>query len=188
VIQAAYAWAAGQWNKSISIVASKSALPVRTTPEQARRAVETGAVTLHESPGADGPMVVFAVTGDMVLLPVFEACERLEAEGRRVRIVAVVNPRRLFRPADVAWAHSAEPDGRFMDDAGFASLFDGAALIGVSGGGTLALEPALLRSRSPGRELVGWQRGETTASPAEIMAYNGLTGEGLAGRAAELLR
>jgi phosphoketolase len=104
-----------------------------------------------------------------------------------VRIVAVANPRRLFRAADVAWAHSAEPDGAFMDDAAFAALFDGAALIGVSGGGTLALEPVLLRSRAAGRDLIGWQRGETTASPAEIMAYNGISPEVLAERARVLV-
>jgi len=128
------------------------------------------------------------VTGDMVLLPVFEAKDRLEAEGHRVRIVAVANPRRLYRAGDVAWSHSAEPDGRFMDDDRFAALFQGDALIGVSGGGTVALEPVLLRSQAKARDLIGWQRGETTASPAEIMAYNGITGEALAERAAGLLR
>jgi hypothetical protein len=38
----------------------------------------------------------------------------------------------------------------------------------------VALEPVLLRAK-PARDLFGWQRGETTASPAEIMAYNGIT-------------
>jgi phosphoketolase len=38
-------------------------------------------VSLYESPAGDGPLVVFAVTGDMVLLPVFEAKDRLEAAG-----------------------------------------------------------------------------------------------------------
>ena len=187
VIQAAYGWALGQSNKSISLVASKSALPVYTTPAQAERAVEDGAVGLYESAPGEAPLVVFAVTGDMVLLPVFAARDRLEAAGRRVRIVAVVNPRRLFRPGDVAWMRSAEPDGRFLGDAAFAGLFDGDALLGVSGGGTLALEPVLLRTRSPGRDLAGWQRGETTASPAEIMAYNGLISDELAARAEALL-
>jgi phosphoketolase len=187
MIQAAYGWAASQWNKCISIVASKSALPVYTTPEQAARAIDEGAVALYESPAGEGRLVVFAVTGDMVLLPVFEAKDALESAGRRVRIVAVANPRRLFRAEDVAWAQSAEADGRFMADSDFAGLFDGDALVGVSGGGTAALEPVLLRSRAAGRDLVGWQRGETTASPAEIMAYNGLTGAGLAERARRLV-
>ncbi|MCG6939696.1 MAG: phosphoketolase [Thiohalocapsa sp.] len=187
MIQAAYAWATGQSNKSISIIASKSQLPVYTTPEQAAQAITDGAVSLYESPDGDGPLVVFAVTGDMVLLPVFEAKDRLEAQGSRVRIVAVANPRRLFRPGDVAWRHSAEPDGEFMDDSAFADLFDGDVLMGVSGGGSAALEPVLLRSRAPARDLVAWQRGETTASPAEIMAFNGITPEALAERAAGLL-
>jgi len=59
-------------------------------------------------------------------------------------------------------------------------------LIGVSGGGTMGLEPVMLRSRAAGRDLFGWQRGETTASPAEIMAFNGITSERLAERALEL--
>ena len=191
LIQAAYGWSVVQHNKCISIVASKSPLPVYTTTEQAREAIETGAVALYETPatasGRERPLVVFAVTGDMVLLPVFEAKGRLESAGLRVRIVSVANPRRLFRPGDVAWAHSAEPDDRFMDDAAFGALFDGDALIGVSGGGTLALEPVLLRSRAAARDLIGWQRGETTASPAEIMAYNGISGEALAERARGLV-
>jgi phosphoketolase len=183
MIQAAYAWATGQFNKSISIIASKSALPVYTTPGQAERAIRDGAVSLYESPAGDGPLVVFAVTGDMVLLPVFEAKDQLEAHGRRVRIIAVANPRRLFRPGDVAWRHSAEPDAEFMSDSAFADLFDGDALLAVSGGGSSALEPVLLRSRAKARDLVAWQRGETTASPAEIMAFNGISGETLATRA-----
>jgi phosphoketolase len=188
MIQAAFGWAVEQSNKCISIVASKSALPVYTTPEQAREAIESGAATLYESAGAgDRPNVVFAVTGDMVLLPVFEAKEQLESAGLSVRIVAVANPRRLYRAGDVAWSHSAEPDGRFMDDAQFSALFDGEALIGVSGGGTLALEPVMLRSRAAARDLFGWQRGETTASPAEIMAYNGISGEAVAKRARSLI-
>ncbi len=179
MIQAAYAWATGQFNKCISIVASKSLLPVYTTPEQAEQAIREGAVRLYESAG-EGPLVVVAVTGDMALLPVFEAKDRLEATGKRVRIVAVANPRRLFRPRDVAWRLSAESDGAFMTDDAFASLFDGDALLAVSGGGSTALEPVLLRSRARARDLVAWQRGETTASPAEIMACNGITGETLA--------
>jgi len=188
MIQAAYGWAVAQSNKCISIVASKSPLPVYTTAEQAREAVESGAATLYETAGAGGrAKVVFAVTGDMVLLPVFEAKDQLEAAGLGVRIVSVANPRRLFRPGDVAWSHSAEADGRFMGDAEFSALFDGDALIGVSGGGTLALEPVMLRSRAAARDLFGWQRGETTASPAEIMAYNGISGATLAGRARALI-
>jgi phosphoketolase len=188
MIQAAYGWANEQHNKCISIVASKSALPVYTTPEQARAAIDEGAVTLYETIGeASTGSICFAVTGDMVLMPVFEAKDVLEAEGHHVRIVAVANPRRLYRQHDVAWRHSAEPDGAFMDDAHFAELFEADALVAVSGGGSTALEPVLLRSKAGARDLIAWQRGETTASPAEIMAYNGITGEALAERAIALL-
>ncbi len=187
LIQAAYGWAVAQSNKCISIVASKSPLPVYTTPAQAREGIEHGAISLYESASENGETIVFAVTGDMVLLPVFAARERLEAAGYRVRIVAVVNPRRLYRARDVAWSHSAEPDDRFMSDADFEALFHGEALIGVSGGGTVALEPVLLRSRAAARDLFGWQRGETTASPAELMAFNGISAERLEQRARELM-
>jgi len=187
MIQAAYAWAVEQFNKAISIIASKSALPVYTTPEQARAAIEQGAVTLYESAAGVRGTIVFAVTGDMILGPVFEARDALEAAGYRVRIVSVANPRRLYRPGDVAWQHAAQSDGRFMSDADFEALFGGDALIGVSGGGTIALEPVMLRSRAPARDLFGWQRGETTASPAEIMAFNGITATGLAERARAMI-
>ncbi|TCT22786.1 phosphoketolase [Thiobaca trueperi] len=187
LIQAAYGWAVAQSNKCISIVASKSPLPVYVTPEQAREAIDCGAVCLYESASGSAGTVVFAVTGDMVLLPVFAARERLEAAGYRVRIVAVVNPRRLYRARDVAWLHSAEPDDLFMSDTDFDALFHGEALIGVSGGGTVALEPVLLRSRAAARDLFGWQRGETTASPAELMAFNGISAETLEQRARELM-
>jgi phosphoketolase len=186
--QAAYAWATGTWNKAIAICASKSPLPVYTTPEQARAGIEEGAVAIYQGAQGDRGTVVFAVTGDMILLPVFEAKDRLEAEGWRVRIVSVANPRRLYRPRDVAWETVAQPEGGFMGEARFEELFGGDALIGVSGGATAALEPVLLRSRSRGRDLVGWRRGETTATPAELMAFNGITGETLAERAQEALR
>lgn len=187
MIQAAYGWAVGQHNKNISIIASKSALPVYTTPAQAKAAIEQGAVTLYESRDGSWETIVFAVTGDMIYLPVFAAKDQLEAAGYRVRIVCVANPRRLYRPTDVAWQHAAEADDKFMHDADFQRLFDGDALVCVSGGGTIALEPVMLRSRAPARELFGWQRGETTASPAEIMAYNGITAAQLAARALGML-
>lgn len=187
MIQAAYGWAVGQHNKNISIIASKSALPVYTTPAQAKAAIEQGAVTLYESRDGSWETIVFAVTGDMVYQPVFAAKDKLEAAGYRVRIVCVANPRRLYRPTDVAWRHAAEADDKFMHDADFQRLFDGDALVCVSGGGTIALEPVMLRSRAPARELFGWQRGETTASPAEIMAYNGITAEQLTARALGML-
>jgi phosphoketolase len=123
----------------------------------------------------------------MVLLPVFEARDRLEAAGHRVRIVSVANPRRLYRPTDVAWETVSEPDNAFMGDDPFNALFDGDVLLGVSGGPSGPLEPVLLRSRAGKRDVMAWKRGETTASPGEIMAFNGLTGEAMAARATGLL-
>jgi phosphoketolase len=186
MIQAAYAWALDSFNKNISIIASKSPLPVYTTREQAEQAIERGAAVIYESDSGDKGTIVFAVTGDMVYLPVFAAKDTLEAAGYRVRIVCVANPRRLYRPGDVAWDTVAEPDDRFLSEADFDALFGGDVLIGVSGGATAALEPVMLRSRAPARDAFGWKRGETTASPAEIMAFNGITAEALAGRAQEL--
>ncbi len=103
MIQAAYDWALGSFNKSISIIASKSALPVYTSRAQAEQAIDQGAVAIYESSAGEKGTIVFAVTGDMVYLPVFAAKDRLEADGYRVRIVCVANPRRLYRPGDVAW-------------------------------------------------------------------------------------
>jgi len=183
-IQVAYEWALGTQNKGITITASKSPLPIRTTFEQGRQALQDGAVVLQETAGSQ--RVVFAVVGDMPLIPVFAAAEQLAAQGLGVQIVSVVNPRRLYRPHDVAWEACSEPDGGFLDDAGFARLFDSDALIGVTGGASGVLEPIMLRSTAK-RDTFAWKRGETTASPTEIMNFNGLTPEALAKRALELV-
>ena len=177
LIQVAYEWATNSFNKGVAIFGSKSPLPVYTTLEQGRKALEEGAATLYESPPGKQPLVVLAATGDMVFLPVFEAKDRLERVGYRVRINAVVNPRRLYRPRDVAWETVSQPDNVFMDDDRFAAMFDGDALLAVSGGPAAPLEPVLVRSRAPRRDLFAWRRGETTASPAQVMAFNGLTAE-----------
>ncbi len=183
LIQVAYEWAVETSNKGIVIIASKSPLPVYTTFEQGRKAIDDGAVTIYESKSGGKAAIVFAVAGDMVLLPVFEAKERLEQDGYAVRIVSVVNPRRLYRPGDVAWDTVAEPDNAFLDDDHFNALFDGDVLLAVSGGTSATLEPVLLRTRAARRDVFGWKRGETTASPAEIMGFNGLTADGMAQRA-----
>jgi phosphoketolase len=187
MIQAAYEWALGSHNKSIAIFASKSPLPVYVTLDQARQAIADGAITLYETAGAGEVDVVLAAAGDMILLPVLEAKDALEAEGRRVRIVALVNPRRLYRPTDVAWNTVSEPDGNFMADAAFDKLFDGQALVAISGGPSAPLEPVILRSRAARRDVMSWKRGETTASPGEIMSFNGLSAGEIAERARALL-
>jgi phosphoketolase len=187
MIQATYEWALETANKGIAIFASKSPLPVRASLEHARQAVREGASKLHESTGGDKATLVFAVTGDMVLLPVFEVKDRLETQGYRVRIVAVVNPRRLYRPRDVAWETCSQPDGEFMTDRRFDELFDGDLLCGVSGGPGGPLEPVMLRSRAPNRELMTWKRGETAATPGEVMAINGLSADLIATRVLEAL-
>jgi phosphoketolase len=176
-IQVAFEYANSSFNKSMVIIASKSPLPVYMSLDEARTAMQEGAATIYESGSGDKGTVVFAVTGDMILLPVFETRDRLEAEGYKVRIVAVVNPRRLYRPGDISWDTVAQPDDVFMDDDKFNSLFDGDVLIAVSGGPSAPLEPVLLRTRAPKRDTVCWKRGETTATPVEIMNFNGITPE-----------
>jgi phosphoketolase len=183
-IQACYEWALSTVNKGVVITASKSPLPIRTTFEQTRQALETGAIVLHDAAG--DKTVVFAVIGDMVLLPVYEAANQLQAAGIGVRIVSVVSPRRLYRPSDVGWELCAQPDGGFLSDAEFAALFGGDAVIGVTGGASTMLEPVMLRS-SAKRDTVAWKRGETTASPTELMELNGIAAAGMAQRAIELL-
>ena len=176
-IQTAYEYATSSYNKNMVIIASKSPLPVYMTLEESRHAVENGAATIYESESGSKGTVVFAVTGDMIFLPVFEARDKLEQEGYKVRIVAVVNPRQLYRPTDIAWDTVSKPDKNFMDDDHFNALFDGDALLAVSGGPSAALEPVLIRTRAPRRDTFCWKRGETTASPAEIMAFNGITAD-----------
>ncbi len=183
-IQVCYDWGLTTKNKGIVITASKSPLPIRTTFAQTRQALQEGAIALHDSQGSK--QVVFAVIGDMILLPVFEAAKQLEAAGLGVRIVSVISPRRLYRPSDVAWDLCSEADGVFLDDAGFDRLFGGDALVGVAGGASGLLEPIMLRSNSK-RDTFAWRRGETTASAGELMALNGITADGLAKRATELI-
>jgi phosphoketolase len=183
-IQVCYEWALGTKNKGITITASKSPLPVRTTFAQTRQALEDGGVILQETPGEK--KVVFAVIGDMTLIPVFEAASQLEAQGIGVKIVSVINPRRLYRPDDVLWNTCTQKDGNFLNDGGFARLFGGDALIGVTGGTSAMLEPVLLRSNCK-RDVFAWKRGETTASAGEIMAFNGITAVALTGRSLSLL-
>jgi phosphoketolase len=183
-IQACYDWALTTRNKGITITASKSPLPIRTTFEQTRKALQDGAVELASTPG--NKMVVLAVIGDMTLIPAFEAAEQLATSGIGSRIVSVVNPRRLYRPTDVAWDACSESDGGFLDNAGFDQLFGGDALIGITGGSSAMLEPIMLRSNSP-RDTFAWKRGETAASAAQVMAINGLTASSFVDRAKALL-
>jgi len=185
-MQVAYEYATNSFNKSMVIIASKSPLPVYMSLDEARTAIERGAATIYESESGDKGTVVFAVTGDMIFLPVFDAKDKLEAEGYKVRIVAVVNPRQLYRPTDILWDSVSQPDNGFMDDDDFNALFDGDVLMAVSGGPSASLESVLLRTRAPRRETVCWKRGETTATPAEIMDFNGITADFMAQRVGEL--
>ena len=177
-------WGLTTKNKGVTITASKSPLPIRTTFEQARQGLRDGAIILEEFSG--GQTVVFAVVGDLPLIPVFEAAAYLEAKGIGVRIVSVINPRRLYRPQDTGWDTCSEADGGFLDDAGFDKLFGGDALIGVTGGASLMLEPIMLRSQVK-RDTFAWRRGETASSAGQVMAFNGLTAETLTKRAIELV-
>ena len=183
-IQACYEWALKAQNKGITITASKSLLPIRTTLAQTRQALEKGAIALHGTEGEK--TVVFAVIGDMTLIPVLDAVEQLAALGIGARVVSIVNPRRLYRPTDVAWESCSEADSNFLSDDGFAALFDGDAVIGVTGGSSAMLEPVMLRSTAP-RDTFAWKRGETTASAPQLMAFNGLTADSFVTRAQALL-
>jgi phosphoketolase len=176
-IQVAYEYAANSFNKGMVIIASKSPLPIYMSLDEARAAINEGAATIYESDSGDKGTVVFAVTGDMIYLPVFQAKDKLEVEGYRVRIVAVLNPRRLYRSTDISWDTVAQPDNQFMNDDKFNALFDGDVLLAVSGGPSAPLEPVLLRTRAPKRDVICWKRGETTASPTEIMDFNGITAD-----------
>ncbi|MEO1682474.1 MAG: phosphoketolase [Cyanobacteria bacterium J06631_12] len=184
-IQVCYDWALSTKNKGITITASKSPLPIRTTFEQNREALDKGAITLQETPGEK--TVVFGVLGDMMLIPVLDATKELDQLGIGSRVVSIVNPRRLYRPSDVAWETCSEADGEFLSDADFAELFDGDALIGVTGGSSAMVEALMLRSQLP-RDVFAWKRGETAGSASQLFALNGLTAEKLSSRAKTLLK
>ena len=183
-IQVCYEWALGTKNKGVTITASKSPLPVRSTFQETEEALEKGAFVLQETPGEK--TVVFAVIGDMTLMPVLEAAAELEKQGIGSKVVAVISPRRLYRPTDTAWESCAEADGGFADEATFQQLFGGEALIGVTGGSSAMLEPVMLRSNCP-RDTFAWKRGETAASACAVMAINGLTAENFVQRSLTLL-
>jgi phosphoketolase len=183
-IQICYDWALTTKNKGIVITASKSPLPIRTTFAQTKQGLTDGAVVLQEVAG--DKKVVFAVIGDMTLIPVFEAAAYLETEGIGVKIVSIMNPRQLYRPHDVLWQTCSQPDEGFLSDEKFQEIFGGDALIGVTGGTAGMLEPIMLRSNAH-RDVFAWKRGETTASAGELMAFNGLTAESLTKRAIELI-
>lgn len=183
--QACYEWALTTKNKGITITVSKSPLPIHTTFAQTYEGIEKGAVVLHESKGSK--TIVIATIGDLVLGPVLAAAKQLESDGFGVRVVAVINPRRLYRSSDVLWDTCSEADSGFLDDAGFDTLFGGDALVGVTGGTANMLEPVLLRSKA-NRDVFAWKRGETTASAGELMTFNGITADAIAKRAIELTK
>ena len=184
-IQACYEWALGTSNKGITITASKSPLPIRTTLAQTREGLEKGAIVLQETPG--DKQVVFAVIGDMTLLPTLEAAATLKEQGIGSKVVSVINPRRLYRPTDVAWdTITQEQDGNFLSDTEFEAIFGGDVLLGVTGGSSAMLEPVMLRSNCK-RDMFAWKRGETTSSAGQIMEFNGITAEAFVKRAMELM-
>jgi len=183
-IQVCYDWALTTRNKGVVITASKSPLPIRTTFDQTRQGLEDGAIALQEISGEK--MVVFAVVGDMVLKPVFAAAAALQEQGIGSRIVSIINPRRLYRPTDVAWDICSEPDGNFLSDAKFDALFGGDVVLGVTGGASGMLEPVMLRSSSK-RDTFAWKRGETTASADQLLELSGITTEAMVQRAIALL-
>jgi phosphoketolase len=73
-IQVCYDWALSTHNKGVTITASKTPLPIHTTFEQSRQALQDGAMVLQENIGSK--TVVLATIGDMVpLIPVLEAAK-----------------------------------------------------------------------------------------------------------------
>ncbi|MGB0562218.1 MAG: phosphoketolase [Spirulinaceae cyanobacterium] len=183
-IQACYEWALGTQNKGVTITASKSPLPIRSTLAQTREALAKGGFVLQTTPGEK--TVVFAVIGDMTLIPVLDAAEQLQAQGIGSKIVSLISPRRLYRASDVAWESCSEADDGFLSDAEFNELLGGDALLGVTGGSSAMLEPVMLRSSTP-RDVFAWQRGDTASSAGAVMALNGLTAEAFVARAQALL-
>jgi len=183
-IQVCYGWALKQQNKGITITASKTPLPIHSTFADTEQALRDGAVILREHQG--NKTIVFAVVGDMVLLPVLKAGEILAAQGIGSKIVSIVSPRRLYRPSDVATDNCAQADRDFLADDDFHRLFGGDALLGITGGSSAMLEPVLLRSKLH-RDMICWKRGETCATPDQVMALNGLSPDRIVAEAQKIL-
>ncbi len=183
-IQVCYGWALKQQNKGITITASKTPLPIHSTFADTEQALRDGAVILREHQGTK--TIVFAVVGDMVLLPVLKAGEILAAQGIGFKIVSIVSPRRLYRPSDVATDNCAQADRDFLADDDFHRLFGGDALLGITGGSSAMLEPVLLRSKLH-RDVICWKRGETCATPDQVMALNGLSPDRIVAEAQKIL-
>jgi phosphoketolase len=183
-IQACYDWALTTQNKGIVITASKSPLPIRTTLAQTRQGLIDGSIELQVTPG--NKTVVLAVIGDMTLAPAYAAAATLAEIGIGSKIISIINPRRLYRPTDVAWDTCSQPDDGFLNDADFQKAFGGDALIGITGGAPAMLEPIMLRSTCP-RDTFAWKRGETTATAGELMEFNGITASKVVDRTKELL-
>ncbi|MFN3361703.1 MAG: phosphoketolase [Pseudanabaenaceae cyanobacterium] len=183
-IQVCYKWALEQVNKGITITASKTALPIHSTFAQTEQALQDGAVILQEYGGRK--TIVLAVLGDMVLLPVLQAVTTLVGQGIGVKVVSIVSPRRLYRPTDVATDNCAQADTHFLSDQDFQRLFGGDALLAITGGSSAMLEPLLLRNRLP-FDVLCWKRGETCATPDQVMELNGLTADRIVGHAQKML-
>ena len=183
--QAAFEWALGTRNKGVVLFASKTPLPIRVTISEARKSVEKGYRVLADTAGR--PDLVIATAGDLVVPAVLEAADRLKESGIRVRVAAVVNPRRCWRPSDIAWEHAAEPDGSFLSDGEYEEVFGAAALLCASGGSSGVLDPVLIRSRASVRDILAWKRGDTTAGTSGLLELNGLRSEDILARALEML-
>merc|ERR1740121_2772237 len=123
-------------------------MPVHSTFEQTRYALENGGFVLKETQGSSGKKVVLGVVGDITLMSALLAVDLFAKENIGVRVVSIVNPRRLFRPSDVAWDTCAEPDGGFVDDKTFDTLFGGDVVVGMTSGPASMLEPVMLRSKA----------------------------------------
>ena len=74
-----------------------------------------------------------------------------------------------------------------MSRTNFDQLFHGDVLLGVTGGPSAMLEPLMLRSAVPTRDVFCWKRGETTANPNQLFDFNTLNAQAMAQRALELL-
>lgn len=183
--QAAFAWALDTWNAGVAIFSSKSPLPVRSTMAASREALEQGYLVLMDSSGI--PELLIATVGDIIAGPALDAATRLAGAGIKVRVVAVVNPRRLWRPEDLAWEEAAVKDDTFLDEPAFETVFECNALLGVAAGSSAMLEPLMLRSRAQARNILAWKRGDTTAGLAELLAINGLDSAAIHDQALKLL-
>ncbi len=103
-----------QTAKVAAIVVPKNVTPLHCTPEQARQAVQDGAIELFYD---EEPEIQLLAIGAYQLSAVLKVAQELHTSGRRCSVVAIVEPGRFRIPRDkreAAYTHSDKQISRII--------------------------------------------------------------------------